>query len=73
MLGKQPAKILTYKKQPTKLGIFSERYFETETVRVILKELDPQGVEARRSKTLHCRVYYTPGQITCATSMAMIN
>jgi hypothetical protein len=28
LLGKQPSKIFTYKKQPTKFDIFSERYFE---------------------------------------------
>ena len=32
-----------------------------DVVRVVLKELDPQGVEERRSKTLRRRAYHTPG------------
>ena len=32
-----------------------------DIVRVVLKELDPQGVEERRSKTLRHRAYHTPG------------
>lgn len=33
----------------------------TEAVRVVLKELDPDGVQERRSRTLRRRMYYTPG------------
>lgn len=32
-----------------------------EVVRLVLKELDPEGVSERRSKTLRRRVYHTPG------------
>lgn len=32
-----------------------------DVVRVILKELDPQGVQQRKSKTLRRRIYHTPG------------
>ena len=32
-----------------------------EIVRLFLKELDPEGVSERRSKTLSRRVYHTPG------------
>ena len=32
-----------------------------EVVRLVLKELDPEGVTDRRSKTLRRRVYHTPG------------
>ena len=32
-----------------------------DIVRVVLKELDPQGVEERRLKTLCHRAYHTPG------------
>ena len=32
-----------------------------ETVRVLVKELDPEGVRERRAKTLRRRTYHTPG------------
>lgn len=32
-----------------------------EAVRVVLKDLDPDGVQERRSRTLRRRTYYTPG------------
>ena len=32
-----------------------------ESVRILVKELDPEGVNLRRSRTLRRRTYHSPG------------
>ena len=34
---------------------------DQETVRICMKQLDPQGVEERSRRALHCRVYVSKG------------